>query len=194
MTLTTPFHPTIDPVLLKRKAIKIRASTGNPLYKAALEKSTKSITRTVAWSLLRPFQLIFLEPMCLILDLYSAILLGILYLFFGAFPQVFRNNHGFNLWQVGLTFTGLLVASIMAAASSGVWDRVRNGLVERRRRKMIEGGVFEGVDKDEPEDQLPPVIFGAPLITAGLFMFGFSTYPWVHWIVPIVGSGIFGVG
>ncbi|KAM7207434.1 putative multidrug protein [Naviculisporaceae sp. PSN 640] len=185
---------TYHPVLLKRKAIKIREATGNPLYKAPLEKSTKSITHTVAWSLLRPFQLIFLEPMCLILDIYSAILLGILYLFFGAFPLVFSTNHGFNLWQVGLTFTGLLVASITAAASSGVWDRVRNGLVEKRRKKMIEDGVFEGVDKDEPEDQLPPVICGAPLITAGLFLFGFTTYPWVHWIVPIIGSGIFGLG
>ena len=122
--------------------------------------------------------------MCLILDLYSAILLGILYLFFGAFPVIFTNNHGFNLWQVGLTFMGLLVASIMAAASSGIWSRARDGLVKRRG---------DGA-KDEPEDQLPPVIFGAPLITGGLFLFGFSTYPWVHWIVPVVGSGVFGLG
>ena len=67
--------------------------------------------------------------MCLILDLYSAILLGILYLFFGAFPVIFSTNHGFNLWQIGLTFMGLLVASVTAAASSGVWSRVRDGLV-----------------------------------------------------------------
>ncbi|KAM7224214.1 MFS general substrate transporter [Rhypophila decipiens] len=183
---------TYHPVLLKRKAALLRSSTGDPNYKSALEKSTKSIPQTVAWSLLRPFQIIILEPMCLILDIYSAILLGILYLFFGAFPLVFSTNHDFNLWQVGLTFTGLLVSSIMAALSSGVWDKVRHTLMERRVQEVQRTG--EGEAKDEPEDQLPPVIVGAPLITAGLFIFGWSTYPWVHWIVPIVGSGIFGLG
>ena len=38
------------------------------------------------------------------------------------------------------------------------------------------------------------VILGAPLITGGLFWFGFTTYPSIHWIVPITGSFIFGLG
>lgn len=59
------------------------------------------------WSLLRPLQMLILEPMCLNLCLHSAVLLGILYLFFGAFPLVFAANHDFNLWQVGLTFFGM---------------------------------------------------------------------------------------
>jgi hypothetical protein len=46
----------------------------------------------------------------------------------------------------------------------------------------------------EPEFRLPPAIVGAPLVTIGLFWFGWTTYPWVHWILPIIGSGIFGAG
>ncbi|KAK3692643.1 putative multidrug protein [Podospora appendiculata] len=178
---------TYHPVLLKRKAQRVRQETGDDRWKAPMEKTSKSVTRTVAYSLLRPFQLLIMEPMCLILDIYSAILLGVLYLFFGAFPLVFVNNHGFNLWQVGLTFMGLLVASIVAALSTPFWHRLRYDLAEKRSQKT-------GVLKAEPEDQLPPVILGAPLITAGLFLFGFTTYPWVHWIFPIIGSGIFGLG
>lgn len=41
------------------------------------------------------------------------IMLGVLYLFFGAFPLVFETNHGFTLSQVGLTFLGLFVGMIM---------------------------------------------------------------------------------
>lgn len=37
-------------------------------------------------------------------------------------------------------------------------------------------------------------IAGAPLVTIGLFVFAWSTYSSVHWIVPITGSGIFGAG
>ncbi|KAL0469944.1 major facilitator superfamily domain-containing protein [Neurospora intermedia] len=178
---------TYHPVLLKRKAVNLRKTTGDNRYHAPIERTTKSVASTLGNSLLRPFQLLLLEPMCLILDVYSAVLLGVLYLFFGAFPLVFRTNHGFNLWQVGLTFMGLGVSMVLAGCITPVWTRVRNGLAEKRFKKT-------GIMKGEPEDQLPPVIVGAPLITGGLFMFGFSTYPWVHWIVPIIGSSIFGLG
>ncbi|KAK3381349.1 major facilitator superfamily domain-containing protein [Podospora didyma] len=178
---------TYHPVLLKRKAHRIRKETGDERWKAPMEKSSRSVTKTVAYSLLRPFQILISEPMCLILDIYSAILLGMLYLFFGAFPLIFKNNHGFNLWQVGLTFMGLLVAMISAVLSTPIWRRVREGLAEKRRKET-------GEARSEPEDQLPPVIFAAPLITGGLFLFGFTTYPDIHWIVPIIGSAVFGLG
>lgn len=178
---------TIDPVLLKNKARRIRKETGDKRWKAPIEKSNKSMRRTVAYSLLRPFQLLALEPMCLILDLYSAILLGIIYLFFGAFPLVFGTNHGFNLWQIGLTFLGLLVGMVAAALSVPIMRKIRDGLVAKRERET-------GESKPEPEDQLPPAIVGAPLITAGIFWFGFTTYPSIHWIVPIIGSAVFGFG
>jgi hypothetical protein len=55
--------------------------------------------------------------MCLLLCTLCAFLLGTIYLFFGAFTLVFVENHGFNLWQVGLTFLGLVVGIVVAAAA-----------------------------------------------------------------------------
>lgn len=46
----------------------------------------------------------------------------------------------------------------------------------------------------EPECRLPPAIGGAPLVTGGLFMFAWTTYAHVPWIVPILASTIFGAG
>ncbi|KAK4166482.1 major facilitator superfamily domain-containing protein [Cladorrhinum sp. PSN259] len=178
---------TYHPVLLARKAKKLRKETGDERYYAPIERSTRSIPVTVGLSLLRPFQILLHEPMAVILNVYTAVLLGLLYLFFGAFPLIFRTNHGFNLWQVGLTFTGLLVSMVLACALTPVWDRVRHWLREKRLRET-------GELRDEPEDQLPQVIFGAPLITGGLFWFGFTSTPDIHWIVPLVGSAVFGLG
>lgn len=174
--------------MLKRKAQRLRKETGDERWKAPIEKQKKSIVRTVGTSLLRPFQLLIFEPMCAILDIYAAILLGILYLFFGAFPLVFGNNHGFNLWQTGLAFMGLAVAMVAACLTAPIWSKTRQRLAVRR------GAKNGGEPKNEPEDQLPSVIVGAPLIVIGLFWFGFSTYPSVHWIVPIIGSGVFAFG
>lgn len=139
-------------------------------------------------SLLRPFQLLAYEWMVLNLCIYSAILLGILYLFFGAFPLVFRTNHGFNLWQIGLSFLGIGVGMIIAIATDPVWHRIRDHLI---RKLEAETGV---PGQSEPEFRLPSTIVGAFLVPAGIFMFGWSTYPYVHWIVPIIGSTIFGAG
>ncbi|KAK3047591.1 hypothetical protein LTR09_010975 [Extremus antarcticus] len=67
---------TYAPVLLRRKAIKLRKETGDERWKAPIEIMNRSIAKTVLWSCIRPFQLLFFEQMCLNLCLLSAILLG----------------------------------------------------------------------------------------------------------------------
>lgn len=175
---------------MRKKAQHKRKETGDDRWKAPIEKKSgdKSVLRTVGTALLRPFEILLFEPMALILNLYSAILLGILYLFFGAFPFVFQGAFGFTLWQTGLAFLGLLIGMFTGAMSSGLWQKVRMRLVERN-------GVATGVPgKSEPEFRLPSVIVGSVLVTVGLFWFAWTTFPWVHWILPIIGSVIFGIG
>ncbi|KAM6528944.1 hypothetical protein FALCPG4_009896 [Fusarium falciforme] len=179
---------TYHPILLRAKARKLRKETGNDAYRAPMENTTKSIRQTLKLSLLRPFQLLFLEPMCLCLDLYSAILLGILYLFFGAFPLVFRTNHDMNLWQAGLTWLGIMVGLLIAAGSTPIWANIRAKLLKQHEK---ETGQIGG---SEPEFRLPPAILGAILIPCGLFWFAWTTYSSIHWIVPIIGSAVFGCG
>ncbi|KZF22519.1 MFS general substrate transporter [Xylona heveae TC161] len=179
---------TYHPVLLREKARRLRKETGNEQWIAPMERTKKSITRTLTWSVLRPFELLFFEPMCLNLCLLSAILLGILYLFFGAFPLVFVNNHGFKLWQVGLTFLGLFVGMVAGISCDPLFRRNYQRLVREREEQGGEPG------GSEPEFRLPPAIVGAILVPIGLFWFGWTSFSHVHWILPIIGSGIFGMG
>lgn len=179
---------TYHPVMLKRKAEKLRKETGDERWKAPMEKVTKSIPRTIGNSLVRPFQLLVLEPMCLSLCLFSAILLGVLYLFFGAFHTVFANNHGFTLSQIGLTFLGIFVGMVFGILTDPFWHK---NYVRLIRNREAAGGEPGG---SEPEYRLPPAILGAVLVPIGLFWFGWTTYSSVHWIVPIIGSAVFGMG
>ncbi|TKA82819.1 hypothetical protein B0A55_01046 [Friedmanniomyces simplex] len=173
---------TYAPVLLRRKAVKLRKETGDDRWKAPIEKMNRSVAKTVLWSCIRPFQLLFLEWMVLNICLLCAILLGILYLFFGAFPLVFENNHGFNEWQTGLSFLGIFVGTVLGVSCDPLWRRNYARLVRNN------GGI------SEPEFRLPPTILGAMLVPVSLFGFGWSTFPWVHWIVPIIFSSLFGLG
>ncbi|KAG9233193.1 major facilitator superfamily domain-containing protein [Amylocarpus encephaloides] len=179
---------TYHPVLLRTKARRIRKETGDERWKAPLEKTDKSIRKTIGLSLLRPFQLLIFEPMCFNLCLFSAILLGILYLFFGAFSVVFQGNHGFTLSQTGITFLGLFTGMVLGSLTDPFWQWNYARLIKHREEETGEVG------GSEPEYRLPPAIAGAFLVPAGLFMFAWTTYPSVHWIVPIIGSSIFGMG
>ncbi|KAL2866390.1 MFS transporter [Aspergillus lucknowensis] len=179
---------TYHPVLLRRKAQKLRKETGDDRWQAPIEKLNRSVAKTVTRSIYRPILLLTLEPMCLNLCIFSAILLGILYLFFGAFQLVFGNVYGMELWQRGLCFLGLLVGMCFAIVSDPFWRRIYAKLEEKHEK---DGGI---PDDFQPEWRLPPAIAGGPLVTLGLFIFAWTIYSQVHWIVPIIGSGFFGAG
>lgn len=179
---------TYHPVLLRQKAIKVRKDTGNEMWKSPIEKLERSILQTIVRSTYRPFQLLTLEPMCLNLCLFSALLLGVLYLFFGAFELVFTVNHKFQLWQVGLSFSGLLVGQLVAISTNPLWHKNYLRLVSKTERDGGEPGV------SEPEHRLPPAIVGAVLVPIGLFWFAWTLQSSIHWIVPIIGSAVFAAG
>ena len=97
--------------------------------------------------------LLILEPMCLNLCLFSAILLGILYLFFGAFQLVFGNVYDFQLWQRGLCFLGLFVGMVFAISSDPFWRRVYARLEAAHEKDVGR------TEKYQPEWRLPPGAF-----------------------------------
>lgn len=179
LALVSVFVPeTYHPVLTRRKARKMRQDSGDDRWQAPIEKMEKSITKTVLWSCIRPFQLLVLDPMVSILCIYSALLLGILYLFFGAYPLIFGNNHGFDLSQTGLTFLGIFFGEACAISLDPIWRTLRR----RMQRKKDDASGKPG--EPDPEFRLPPTVFGAPLVTIGLFGFAFSTYSSVRAAKP----------
>lgn len=126
--------------------------------------------------------------MVLCLCLYSAVLLGILYLFFGAFNLVFAEVYGFKLWQVGCSFLGITVGMMIAVASDPLWRMIYQRL--ERNHIAVVGEKGESM----PEWRLPPAIAGAPPVTIGIFIFAWTAYSHVHWIAPIIGTAVFGMG
>ena len=74
--------------------LRAPVSTARPRANGANEAPTPTVSQWLT------------DKQCLNLCILSAILLGILYLFFGAFAMVFQNNHGFTIAQTGLSFLG----------------------------------------------------------------------------------------
>ncbi|KAG8947528.1 hypothetical protein FRC04_010709 [Tulasnella sp. 424] len=201
---------TYIPTLEARKARKLRKSTGDERYYSTLERSEKrGLAQTIALSCLRPFQIMIYEPMALLLNIWSALLLGILYLTFEAFPtRVFGRDRGFNTQMSGLSFVGIGIGMVLAIASQPYWIKVykedRIPYWERKMRAEREKCVEEEGEKDdkspsrkrepEPEARLLIGMVGAVLVTVGLFWFAFTTPHEIHWIVPMLATVPFGLG
>lgn len=53
----------------------------------------------------------------------NALVLGILYLAFQAFPIIFEGVHGFDMQMTGLTFTGIGLGMLLAISTQPFWNR-----------------------------------------------------------------------
>ncbi|PCH42083.1 MFS general substrate transporter [Wolfiporia cocos MD-104 SS10] len=190
MLLIVLVPETYEPVLRKTKAARVHKETGDEKYWAPLDRRERSLFQSILFNCYTPFKLILLDRMALLLDLcdglmpcyQTALLLGILYLAFQAFPIIFGNVHGFNLEDSGLAFIGIGVGFVFALASQPLWNRFN-------RRMMIK---YEG--KPPPETRLVVGQVGGILAPIGLFWLAFTTYKGVPWIVPIIASIPFGAG
>ncbi|KAF9236541.1 major facilitator superfamily domain-containing protein [Melanogaster broomeanus] len=173
---------TYVPVILKNKASRLRKTTGDSMYYAPLDRCEGSLAHAILVSCYRPFQLLLFDRMALLLDVWNALLLGILYLAFQAYPIIFEGVHHFDVEMTGLTFLGMGIGMFAAISTQPFWNR----LFTRESAK------FNG--NAPPEVRLIMGQVGGILVPISLFWLAFTTYPQVHWIVPIIGTIPFGSG
>jgi hypothetical protein len=78
--ITALFFPeTYPPILLARKAQKLRVTTGDDRYYAPLEdESGKTWGEKIRIVLLRPFEMLFLEPIVYLSTMYLSLVYGII--------------------------------------------------------------------------------------------------------------------
>lgn len=174
---------TYAPVLLRWRAQKLEEATGKH-YICKLDKGRDLRLKTQFKTALgRPWLLLFYEPIVMILSIYIAIIYGILYSLFGAFPIVFQRLRGWSPGIGGLAFLGVLVGMLFAIAYIIFFENPR---------------YIRIVDKNNgiapPEARLVPAMIGSVSIVIGLAIFAATDSPDLPWIAPIIGGGPFGFG
>ncbi|EKM59652.1 uncharacterized protein PHACADRAFT_86536 [Phanerochaete carnosa HHB-10118-sp] len=171
---------TYEPALRKRKAKKLRKATGDSQYYAPLDRRSGTLVNLIAVSCYRPFELLFMDRMVLLLDLWTSILFGILYLTFQAYPYIYIVNHGFDTQTTGLAFIGLGIGMVTGTTINVCLIRHTH----KRYRDV----------SPPPEARLITGQVGAVVVPVSLYMLAFTSYPHVHWIAPTIATSLFGVG
>ena len=184
-TFTIP--ETYAPVLLRARATALQKQTGK-VYRSKLEKAgaKPSIKQSFKIALSRPWILLIKEPIVLLLSIYMAIIYGTLYLMFGAFPIVFQRERHWSEGIGGLAFLGVAFGMIVAVVYT-IFDNDRYRNIENACKAKGQRGA-------PPEARLPPSMIGSIFIPLGLFVFAWTNYPSIHWIVCIIFTAPFGFG
>jgi hypothetical protein len=172
------------PVLLARKAGRLRTESGNPMLRGKFEtKGRKHITM----ALQRPFKFLFATPLVTIIAMQVGIVYGILYLLISTFSFVYSDQYNFSEGTTGLSFLPAGLGMLIGVQAFG---HIHDHLVHRAKKAM------GPEDEYRPEVKLNPWLLVPTGLTMpiGLFIYGWTTKYQIHWIVPMLGVVLFSAG
>ncbi|KAF1815011.1 multidrug resistance protein [Eremomyces bilateralis CBS 781.70] len=171
---------TFGHVLLARKAAQLRKETGNEKLRSKFD-SGLSVSGTFKRSIIRPLRMLFLSPIVSLISLYMSFAFGLMFLLFTTFPAVFGEAYHFSTGVSGLSYLGL-------GLGLGFGLFLFSSTSDRLLKRLAKGGELK------PEYRLPLMVYLSPAMPIGFFWYGWSAHAQVHWIVPIIGTSVIGIG
>ncbi|BGO92279.1 hypothetical protein NBRC10512_001176 [Rhodotorula toruloides] len=167
---------TFAPVILTRKAKKLRFETKRWALHSKHEENDFSLKHFAEKTLTRPILMLVKEPMVTAICTYNSFTYGTLYLLFSSVPIIFEEGHGWTAIQSSMTFLAVLVGTLIAAFINYLYSRF----------------VFaRHIDKHgsaPPEMRLGPMMVGGIVFPVGFFLLG-----WAPVAGKIVGLAFVGV-
>ncbi|KKK11966.1 putative MFS multidrug transporter [Aspergillus rambellii] len=180
---TCIMRETYSPVILQKKAARMRKETNDDRWWSRYDQKI-SLIELLKVNLTRPFVMAVAEPICIFWNIYIAIVYGILYLGFTAYPIVFREIRGWSLGISGLAFLGIGTGCVIMIVCEPLVRRMINS-----HKPDPETG------KPPPEAMVSIVCISALLIPTGELWFAWTCAPaTIPWIVPILAGVFFGCG
>ena len=171
---------TYAPVILKRKAARLRKETGNPKIMTEQEAQGISMSEMMRACLLRPLYFAVTEPVLVATCFYVCLIYSLLYAFFFAFPVIFGELYGYKDNIVGLMFIPIVIGALWALATTFYCENKYLAIVKQR--------------KPTPEDRLLGAKIGAPFAAIALWILGATSYKHIIWVGPASAGLAFGYG
>lgn len=173
---------TFEPVLLRLRAERLRHETRNWALHSKSEESPVDWKVIAHNYLLRPFLMLFLEPILVLITLYMGFIYGFLYLCFEAYPISFEEERGWNMGVGELPFIAIIVGVLVGCGIIVFFTKTRFQRILEKTGKVI------------PEERLIPMMIGGVLLPSGMFWFGWTSNPHITWVPQVISGGFLGAG
>jgi DHA1 family multidrug resistance protein-like MFS transporter len=174
---------TYGPIILKRRAQRLRHETNDWALHAKIEEGQTSFKDILQKYIFRPAQMLIAEPILLLVTMYMALIYGILYLFFEAYPVSFQEERGWNDGVGALPFLSIFVGVLAGSALITINTKTRYA----RLHEETGGHV-------PPEERLILMAVGSCFLPAGLFWFGWTSSPHISWVPEVLAGAPIGFG
>lgn len=171
---------TYAPIILKRRAAKLRKQTGNMNIITEQEKVKLTLHDIVRTSLIRPITMILTEPVLDLMCMYIVLIYAMLYAFFFAYPVIFGELYHYNDGIIGLMFIPILIGAGFAL--------VATPFIEKQFKRICH------TRTPTPEDRLIGAMIGSPFIPISLFILGATSFKHIIWVGPASSGIAFGFG
>ncbi|GAB1317742.1 Putative drug/proton antiporter YHK8 [Madurella fahalii] len=180
------------------------------------DEERSSLGKMVTISVTRPFHLLFTEPVVFFFSLWVSFAWSILYLALGAIPFVFEKVYGWSLEESGYAFAPIIIGTVIQTALSIWQERILqhprwatspldsttpSADISDESASESSGPchvTLSGADTawrylrrrfpaEAPESRLYFTCLTGTLLPIGLFVFGFTALPRIHWTAPALG-------
>lgn len=173
---------TFAPTLLQQRARKIRFRTKNWAIHAKADDHEVDLKHICYAYLLRPFMMLALEPILILITLYMGFIYGFLYLCFEAYPIAFQEQRGWNPGVGQLPFLAITVGVLAGCAIIIIFTKTRFQAKLKQTGHVV------------PEERLIPMMVGGLLLPSGMFWFGWTSSPNITWVPQVISGGLLGAG
>ncbi|KAI9734278.1 MAG: hypothetical protein M1834_002382 [Cirrosporium novae-zelandiae] len=174
---------TYAPIVLSKKARRIRKETGNPNIRSLWDEEETNLAIIVQVYLVRPWVLLFTEPILVFVTVYQAFIYGTCYLFFIAYPIQFHQNLNWPLGLSSLPFLAMLLGVLLGTTT-----------IIFHTKLVFVPKTIQNNNVVIPEHRLPLMILGSFLIPLGLFWFAWTSNPGIPWPAVVFAGVPIGAG
>lgn len=124
------------------------------------------------------------EPLVFFTDLFILYQYVIYFLYFGAYPVIFRGTYSMSDGVSALMFIPTGIGAIFAIFIFVAWDRFHSKSMEKEKLWA----------RREEYRRLPLACLGGPLFALSQFWLGWTARPSIHWVIPALSGIPLGIG
>lgn len=170
--------------ILQARAKKLRQQ-GKKAY-TMKELDRTPLHEAVRRSVVRPLRMLYTESVVIVTAIWAAYSLGIIYLFTQSVEQVYRSLYSWDAVQAGYVQSAIVIGEILGGGVSVSMDHWYYASASWNTQTP---------GTPIPEARLYPSIIGGLFgVTGGMFVYGWTAYPSINWIVPTIGLSMVGFG
>jgi hypothetical protein len=183
------FKETFSPLILQRRAAKLRAETSNERYQTVGERlhGHKSALSELGRALTRPVRLLLFHPIIQVTAAISAFNYGILYILLSTFSALWTDHYGVSVKLSGLHYIAIALGEI---AGSQLGGNMMDLFYRRTGNRAPPPGSHPDDEQYAPEQRIPLTFPGALIGPLGLFLYGWAGQYRAHWAVVDVGIAV----